>query len=81
MIIFEPKSFISIGKNWAEVITNPFKLYKGFTTSGGMRSPIIMYGIDNIESNISQTFENIQKANNQLHQVQKYQNKKIQLHP
>ena len=51
-----PKSFISIGKNWAEVITNPFKLYKGFTTSGGMRSPIIIYGIDNIESNIYDEF-------------------------
>ena len=54
-----PKSFISIGKNWAEVITNPFKLYKGFTTSGGMRSPIIFYGIDNIESDIYVVFTSV----------------------
>ena len=57
MIAFtDSPSHISIGKNWAEVITNPFKLYKGFTTSGGMRSPIIMYGIDNIESKIYDEF-------------------------
>ena len=39
------KSFVSIGKAWAEVITFPFKLYKGFTTSGGMRSPLIISGL------------------------------------
>ena len=32
--------------------------------------------LDNIENNISQTFENTQKANNQLHQAQKYQQKR-----
>ena len=32
--------------------------------------------LDNIENNMSQTFENTQKANNQLHQAQKYQQKR-----
>ena len=39
------ESFVSLGKAWADVITFPFKLYKGFTTSGGMRSPLIISGL------------------------------------
>lgn len=41
----KPESFISLGKNWADMITNPFNLYKGYTSSGGMRSPLIISGI------------------------------------
>ncbi len=51
-----PESFISLGKNWADVITNPFKNYKGFTNSGGMRSPFLIYGLENKSITISDEF-------------------------
>ena len=53
--IGKPESFVSLGKSWAEVITNPFNLYKGFTTSGGMRSPLIISGFSS-EKKISDEF-------------------------
>ncbi|MBV19955.1 MAG: sulfatase [Cytophagia bacterium] len=53
--IGKPESFVSLGKNWADVITNPFNLYKGFTTSGGMRSPLIISGLSS-EKKISKEF-------------------------
>ncbi|MAR65340.1 MAG: sulfatase [Flammeovirgaceae bacterium] len=45
--IGSPNSFVSLGKNWAKTITYPFRLYKGFTTSGGLRSPLIIKGLKN----------------------------------
>ena len=45
--IGSPTSFASIGELWAKTITYPFKLHKGFTTSGGLRSPLIIKGLDN----------------------------------
>ena len=45
--IGSPNSFVSLGKNWAKTITYPFRLYKGFTTSGGLRSPLIIKGLEN----------------------------------
>ncbi len=53
--IGKPESFVSLGKNWADVITNPFNLYKGYTTSGGMRSPLIISGLSS-EKKISKEF-------------------------
>ena len=51
----KPESFISLGKNWADMITNPFNLYKGYTSSGGMRSPLIISGIST-EKKVSKEF-------------------------
>ena len=36
-------SFTSKGRNWAQATTAPFKLWKGFTTEGGIRVPAILY--------------------------------------
>ena len=49
------KSFASLGRNWAETISYPFRLYKGYTTSGGIRSPLIIKGIES-KSKISNEF-------------------------
>ena len=37
-------SYISYGPQWAEAGTSPFKYYKGFTTEGGINTPMIMAG-------------------------------------
>lgn len=37
-------SFISYGPQWAEAGSSPFKYYKGFTTEGGMNTPMIISG-------------------------------------
>ena len=36
-------SFISKGRNWAQACTAPYKMWKGFTTEGGIRVPAILY--------------------------------------
>jgi|TARA_B110000263_G_C15298820_1_gene506886 arylsulfatase A-like enzyme len=51
----KPNSFVSLGVGWAEAITSPFRLYKGYTTSGGMKSPLIISGIN--ENKISSSNE------------------------
>ncbi|HMQ08212.1 MAG TPA: arylsulfatase [Saprospiraceae bacterium] len=40
----KPESFISYGKAWAEAGTAPFKYFKGYTTEGGLLSPMIISG-------------------------------------
>jgi len=37
-----PNSYVWYGPGWAHVSSTPFKLSKGFTTSGGLMSPTIM---------------------------------------
>lgn len=37
-------SYISYGPQWAEAGSSPFKYYKGFTTEGGINTPMIMAG-------------------------------------
>jgi arylsulfatase A-like enzyme len=50
-------SYISYGPQWAEAGSSPFKYYKGFTTEGGMNSPMIIAGpgVGNI-GNINDSF-------------------------
>jgi len=50
-------SYISYGPQWAEAGSSPFKYYKGFTTEGGMNSPMIIAGpgVENI-GNINDSF-------------------------
>ena len=36
-------SFISKGRNWAQACSAPYKMWKGFTTEGGLRVPAFMY--------------------------------------
>lgn len=38
------KSFISYGPQWAEAGTSPFRYFKGYTTEGGMTTPMIISG-------------------------------------
>ena len=40
----QPNSFISYGPQWAEAGSSPFRYFKGFTTEGGMTSPMIITG-------------------------------------
>jgi len=37
-----PNSYIFTGPSWAQVSSLPFKWYKGFSTEGGVRSPLII---------------------------------------
>ena len=37
-------SFVSYGPQWAEASSAPFKFYKGLTTEGGVRAPMIITG-------------------------------------
>jgi len=39
-----PGNWISYGPQWAEAGSAPFRLYKGFTTEGGMVAPMIVSG-------------------------------------
>lgn len=40
-----PDSFVSYDAPWAEAGTAPFRLYKGYTTQGGIVAPMIMAGV------------------------------------
>jgi arylsulfatase A-like enzyme len=50
-------SYISYGPQWAEAGSSPFKYYKGFTTEGGMNTPMIISGpgLEN-KGNINDSF-------------------------
>jgi len=37
-----PGSFIDMGPNWAQASSAPLRLFKSFTTQGGIRSPLIV---------------------------------------
>lgn len=40
----KPNSFISYGPQWAEAGTSPFRYFKGYTTEGGINTPMIITG-------------------------------------
>lgn len=40
----QPNSFISYGPQWAEAGSSPFRYFKGYTTEGGIVTPMIMAG-------------------------------------
>jgi arylsulfatase len=40
--IGRPGSYVAYGPNWARIGATPFRLYKAFTTEGGVRSPAII---------------------------------------
>jgi arylsulfatase A-like enzyme len=50
-------SYISYGAQWAEAGSSPFKYYKGFTTEGGINTPMIISGpgVEN-KGNINDSF-------------------------
>ena len=35
------RTFIDMGPNWAQASSAPFRLFKSFTTQGGIKSPMI----------------------------------------
>lgn len=35
-------SFIDMGPGWAQAVSSPFRLYKSFTTLGGIKSPLLI---------------------------------------
>jgi len=39
----KPNSYIGLGPNWARVSTGPSRMFKGFTSQGGIRAPAIVH--------------------------------------
>ncbi len=37
-----PNSFVDMGPNWAQASSAPFRMFKSFTTEGGIKSPLIV---------------------------------------
>lgn len=37
-----PNSFVAYGSQWAHVCSTPFSLYKGYSTEGGIHTPMII---------------------------------------
>jgi arylsulfatase len=37
-----PNSFVDMGAGWAQASSSPFRMYKSFTSEGGIRSPLIV---------------------------------------
>ena len=50
-----PNSFADMGPNWATASMSPFRLFKGFTTQGGIRAPCVIKLPKATESNQSIT--------------------------
>lgn len=38
-----PDSYVMLGPNWARAATGPFRMFKGFTTEGGIRVPAFIH--------------------------------------
>ncbi|MCC5867009.1 MAG: arylsulfatase [Gammaproteobacteria bacterium] len=38
-----PGSYVMLGANWARAITGPYRMFKGFTTEGGIRVPALLH--------------------------------------
>jgi arylsulfatase len=38
-----PGSYVMLGPNWARAITGPYRLFKGFTSEGGVRVPAFLH--------------------------------------
>ena len=45
-----PNSLTDMGPNWASASMSPFRLFKGFTTEGGIRAPCIIKLPKSVES-------------------------------
>lgn len=52
-------SYISTGPDWAQASNTPFSLFKGYTSEGGMRSPLIIAGAQISKGKISGSYSNI----------------------
>jgi arylsulfatase len=50
-----PNSLGDMGPNWASASMSPFRLYKGFTTEGGIRAPCIIKLPKSVESSQTMT--------------------------
>lgn len=37
-----PNSFIEMGPGWAQAVSSPFRLFKSFTSEGGIKAPLIV---------------------------------------
>jgi arylsulfatase len=66
----KPTSFVSYGPPWAEAGTSPFRYFKGYTTEGGINTPMILAG-PNIERHheISDAFATIMDIAPTLYEV------------
>lgn len=58
--IGRPNSFTSIGKNWAQTLSVPFRKFKGFMYEGGIRTPFILKGIGQEKNAIKHDFVTVQ---------------------
>lgn len=52
-------SYISTGPDWAQASMSPFYLFKGYTTEGGLRSPMIIAGPNIAKGKIDGTSVNL----------------------
>lgn len=52
-------SYISTGPDWAQASNTPFSLFKGYTSEGGMRSPLIISGAKINKGKTSGKYSNI----------------------
>jgi arylsulfatase len=66
----KPTSFVSYGAAWAEAGTSPFRYFKGYTTEGGINTPMILAG-PNIERHheISDVFATVMDIAPTLYEV------------
>lgn len=52
-------SYISTGPDWAQASNTPFSLFKGYTSEGGIRSPLIISGASTSKGKTSGKYSNI----------------------
>ncbi len=52
-------SYVSLGTGWAQASNMPFSLFKGFTTEGGVHSPLIISGPGVAKNKISGKYTNV----------------------
>ncbi|WP_201574691.1 arylsulfatase [Psychrobacter sp. H8-1] len=52
-------SYVSTGTGWAQASNMPFSLFKGYTSEGGVRSPLIASGPNIPKSKVSDKYSNL----------------------
>lgn len=52
-------TYISTGPEWAQASSTPFYLFKALTTEGGLRSPLIVTGLNAAKGQVSAKYANI----------------------
>lgn len=52
-------SYVSTGPSWAQASMSPFAYYKGFTTDGGIRSPLIIKAPNTVAGGIEGRFNTL----------------------